>query len=141
LGAARTVPALQQDVHHPAQLVVAVWPLQLPLPATGLGVDVPTKGQLGTIGSPHQRSRSIAGSLHAAAMGVSQTGQPLAGRESTLHLGAGISEVFAIAHHPCLGLVGSQAYSAPGGKLAMSWPAVDAIKCQIAWVQTSQVHE
>ena len=29
LGAARTLPALRQDVHHPAQLVVAVWSLQL----------------------------------------------------------------------------------------------------------------
>ena len=81
------MPALRQDVHHPAQLVVAAWPLQLPLSATGLGVDVPTRGQLGAIGSSHQRSRSIAGSLHVAAMGLSQTGQSLAGYASALDLG------------------------------------------------------
>src|SRR5207245_7726504 len=70
------------------------------------------------IGSSHQRSRSIAGSLHVAAMGLSQTGQSLAGCASALDLGAGSAEVFSVAHHPRLGLAGSQAYSAPGGKRA-----------------------
>jgi hypothetical protein len=141
LGAAGTVPTLRQDVHHPAQLVVAVWSLQLLLSAKGLGVDVPTRGQLGAIGSAHQRPRSNAGSLHAAAMGLSKTGQPLAGRESALDLGAGRAEVFAGAHHPCLGLVGSQAYSAPGGKRAMSWPAVDELKQQIPLLEYLQAQD
>src|SRR2546422_3830953 len=60
LGAAGAMPALRQDVHHPAQVVVAAWALQLPLSATSLGGDVPTRGETGAIGSSHPTSRSIA---------------------------------------------------------------------------------
>jgi len=70
------VPSLPQDVHRPAQLVVAVWSLQLPLPAKGLGVDVPARSQLGAIGAAHQRSHPIAGPGYAAAMGAAKTHQP-----------------------------------------------------------------
>jgi len=74
-------------------------------------------------------------------VGLPQIGQFVAGRESALDLGAGSAEVFAGAHHPCLGLVGSQAYSAPGGKRAMSWPAVDELKQQIPLLEYLQAQD
>src|ERR1700722_7538273 len=40
-------------------------------------------------------------------------------------------EGFADAHHPRLGFVGGQPYSAAGGKRAMSWHAADLLKQRI----------
>jgi DNA primase len=74
-------------------------------------------------------------------VGLPQIGQFVAGRESALDLGAGSAEVFAGAHHPCLGLAGSQAYSAPGGKRAVSWPAVDELKQQIPLLEYLQAQD
>jgi DNA primase len=41
-------------------------------------------------------------------------------------------EPFQHIHHPCLGLSGSQAYSAPGGQLTMSAHAAELLKQQIS---------
>jgi DNA primase len=86
---------------------------------------------LGTGGARLQGSHAIAGFQHAAAMGLAQTHQSLADSESTAVVGARLAEVFADTHHPRLGLGGGRAYSAAGGKLTMSWPAVAALKQQI----------
>jgi len=45
---------------------------------------------------------------------------------------APLAILFVCAHHPCLGLASGRAYSAPGGKLTVTWPAVDAIKQKIS---------
>src|ERR1700730_18240583 len=64
-------------------------------------------------------------------MGLAQADQPLACSESTAVVGVRWAKVSANPHHPCLGLGGSRAYSAAGGKLTMSWQAVSALKQQI----------
>jgi DNA primase len=64
-------------------------------------------------------------------VGLAQAGQSLALPESVVELDLGLGEVSAGAHHPCLGLAGGQAYSAPGGQLAMRWKAADALKQQV----------
>src|SRR5437870_10139175 len=52
-----------------------------------------------------------------------------------------MAEIFQGAHHPCLGLGGSLAYSAPGGKLAMSWHAADALKQQVRLLDYLQAQQ
>jgi DNA primase len=42
------------------------------------------------------------------------------------------------SHHPRLGLAGSRAYSAVGGKLTVTWPAADAIKQQVSLLEYLQ---
>src|SRR5580704_11369398 len=63
-------------------------------------------------------------------MGLSQIGRPLVRCEGLARRTR--DEVFAGTHHPCLRLGGSQPYSAPGGKLSMSWQAADLLKQQIS---------
>jgi DNA primase len=62
-------------------------------------------------------------------MGLPQIGHPLVWRKGLAKRTR--DEVFAGTHHPCLGLGGRQPYSAPGGKLSMSWHAADLLKQQI----------
>jgi DNA primase len=62
-------------------------------------------------------------------MGLPQIGQPLV-RHKGLAWRTRV-EVFGGAHHPRLGLAGSQPYSAPGDKIPMSWPAANFLKQQI----------
>jgi DNA primase len=64
-------------------------------------------------------------------MGLAQIGQPLVWRKG-LDVGTQHLEVFAGAHHPRLGLGGSRPYSAPEGKLPMSWQAAELLKQQIS---------
>jgi hypothetical protein len=129
LGAAGALPAVRSDVHHLAELVASVWPLLATLPATSLRGNL-RRQRLGPGRSTLQRSHAVAGSDHGAALGLAPADQSLAEPEG-LDGDARWAELFAGAHHPCLGLGGSRAYSAAGGKLTMSWQAVSALKQQI----------
>jgi DNA primase len=64
-------------------------------------------------------------------LGLSQTDQPLVCRKG-LEAGPHGVEVFAVAHHPRLGLGRRQPYSALEGKLPMSWQAAELLKQQIS---------
>ena len=64
-------------------------------------------------------------------MGLSQIGQPMVRRKGVDVRTPGV-EVFAGAHHPCLGLDGCSPYSVPEGKLPMSWQTADLLKQQIS---------
>jgi len=63
------MPAVQEDFHHSARLVATVWPLQLLLPAAGLGIELSDQ-QLGAIRPSLQGSQSIAGPIDASAVGL-----------------------------------------------------------------------
>ena len=122
LGSPEPVPALQEDIHGLAHLVGPVWPLQLLLPAAGVGV-ARRAWRLGTIGSPLQRSHSIAGCVDASPVGLPQADQSLV-LDKDRTRGHGILNFIQWTYHPCLGLRSRRPYSAPGGKFAM--------KCQMA---------
>jgi DNA primase len=64
-------------------------------------------------------------------VGLAPTDQSVAWSESAVAVGLRSARIFAGTHHPRLGLGGRRAYSAAGGKLAISWQAVTALKQQI----------
>src|SRR5215831_17187488 len=74
---------------------------------------------------------SLARSGHPAALGMAPAAHPVRQSEDPRVLLAPLAILFVCAQHSCLGLVGGRAYAAPGGKLTVIWPAVDAIKQQI----------
>jgi len=78
-----------------------------------------------------QRFHAIARPSHAAPMDLARIGQPLVCGKGLDVFTHGV-EVFAATHHPCLGFSGCQPYSAPEGKLPMSWQAADLLKQQIS---------
>ena len=64
-------------------------------------------------------------------MGLLQIDQPLVWRKG-VDVRTHAVEVSSGTYHPCLGLGGRQPYSAPEGKLPMSWQAADLLKQQIS---------
>jgi DNA primase len=64
-------------------------------------------------------------------VGLAQTSRPLV-RAKGLDIFSHGVEVFSGTHHPRLGLGGRQPYSAPEGKLPMSWQTADLLKQQIS---------
>jgi hypothetical protein len=74
LGASGPMSAVPEDFHDLANLVGTARPLQLLLPTA---VPKQRIRQLGTIDPALQRSRPIAGSLHATTVGLPPAGQSL----------------------------------------------------------------
>jgi hypothetical protein len=70
LGAARIVPAMRKDVYGSARLRSSLWSLQSALPTAGMGIAGGTRGQLGAIGSAHQRWQPTTGPVHATTVGA-----------------------------------------------------------------------
>jgi hypothetical protein len=129
LGAPGTMSAVQDDFHGLTHMVGATRPLQLPVPAAGVGIKR-REPQLGTISSSLQRSHSIAGCIDASPMGVSQADQSLVLDQDRTRY-HGIANLIHCTHHPCLGLRSRQPYSAPGGEFAMKCEAAETLKQQI----------
>ena len=59
--------AMPENIHSAARMVAALWPLQLSLPATSMGVGARIR-KLGTIGSRCQRSKPITGPVHGGSL-------------------------------------------------------------------------
>jgi len=104
LGTARSLPPVWRNLHHPSCLVAAVRTLQFGLQARGLGIELPSWRRLGTNCSAVQRSQSITRSSDVAALGLSQTAEPMLQCEGLLVRLAWLADFLARAHHPCLGL-------------------------------------
>jgi hypothetical protein len=85
LGAARAVPAVQEDVHHPTELVFVVCALHSALSTAGPGRGLHRRRRMGTVRASLQGPRTFAWSQHATSMGLSQIGQPLVGAKAWLH--------------------------------------------------------
>jgi DNA primase len=131
----RTLP---ENIHRAARMVAALWPLQLSLPATGMGVGTRI-GQLGTIGSRCQRSKPITGPFHRGAL-VLAAG-PLCDSSVKQAVARSGLEHIAFAHHPCLGLERDQPYSAGGGRQFVNRKALDELKQQIPLLDYLQAHD
>jgi hypothetical protein len=104
LGTARSLPPVWRNLHHPSHLVAAVRPVQLGLPARGLGIGLQRWRRLGTNRSAVQRPQPMPRSSDVAALGLSQTAEPMLQREGLLVLSAWLANFLARPHHPCLGL-------------------------------------
>ena len=104
LGTAWPLPSVWRNLHHPSHLVVAVRPVQLGLPARGLGIGLQWWRRLGTNRSAVQRPQPMPRSSDVAALGLSQTAEPMLQCEGLLVLPARLADFWARAHHPCLGL-------------------------------------
>jgi hypothetical protein len=124
------MPSLPQDVYDSARLVTSLLPLQHRLPATSLGRAMRQQCRMGTGRTSLQRPDAFAGSRHPASMGLPQVSQSLVRRKG-LDVRTHPVEYFSVAYHPCLGLGDRQPYSAPEGKLPMSWRTADLLKQQI----------
>jgi hypothetical protein len=93
-----------RNLHHPSCLVAAIRTLQFGLPARGLGIGLQWWRRLGTNRSAVQRPRPMPRSSDVAALGLSQTAEPMLQCEGLLVLLAWLADFWARAHHPCLGL-------------------------------------
>ena len=100
--------AMPEDFHDPARLVAAQRSLQRLLPAAGVGIQVRKRQRLGTMHAADQRSRSIARSSYAAALGLSKSAQPVLLSDGLLAVVARLPKFLASTHHPCLGLGGGR---------------------------------
>ena len=116
----------QKTFTRAARLVAAVRPLQPPLPPKSLGVATPSQCQLGAIRSPRRQPVAIARSVYRATVGctLAASGNPAGGAALADHR----LESLDSTHHPYLGLDRDPPYSALGGKLSVSWQALDALK-------------
>ena len=104
LGSARSLPPVWRNLHHPSLLVVAIRPVQPSMSTTSLGAELQSWRRLGTSRSAVQRSQPIPRSSNVAALGLSQTAEPMLQCEGLLVLLAWLADFLARAHHPCLGL-------------------------------------
>ena len=130
--------AVPKDIHSAARMVAALRPLQLSLPATGMGVGTRIR-KLGTIGSRCQRSRPITGPIHSGALVlvVVSPGDPSVKQAVA---GCGLEHA-APTHHPCLGLERDQPYSARGGRQFVNRKALDELKQQIPLLDYLHAHD
>ena len=120
---------VQEDVHHSADLVATVCPLQLLLSPAGLGVELPGQ-QLGAISPSLQGPQPIAGPSNASPVGLPEADQSLVLDKGGTR-SPGIANLIHRTYHPCLGQRSRQPYSAPGGKIAMNSLAAETLKQQI----------
>ena len=119
---------MPENIHGPARMVTALWPLQPSLPTTSMGVGARI-AKLGTIGSRRQRSKPITGPVHGGSLVLAAV-LPCDSSFKQAVAGSGM-EHFAFTHHPCLGLERDPPYSAVGGKQSVSRKELDELKQQI----------
>jgi hypothetical protein len=105
--------ALPKNIHGAARMVATLWPLQLSLQATSMGVGARIR-KLGTIGSRCQRRKPITGPVHSEALVLAAV--PLCGSSVKQAVAGSGMEHFMPTHHPCLGSDRDQPYSARGGR-------------------------
>ncbi len=123
------MPSVQEDFHHSAHLVAAVWPVHLLLSAAGFGIELPDQ-QLGAIRRSLQGSHSIAGPIDASPVGLPEADQSVVlGKDGTRS--PGIANLIDRTYHPCLGLCGPRSYFAAGDEVAMKSQAAEMLKQQI----------
>src|ERR1700692_2120536 len=104
LDTTRPLPSVWRNLHHPSLLVVAIRPVQPSMPTTSLGIELQWGRRLGTNRSAVQRPQPRPRSSDVAALGLSQTAEPMLQCEGLLVLLAWLADFLARAHHPCLGL-------------------------------------
>ena len=131
----RTVP---ENIHGAARMVATLWPLQLSLQATSMGIGARIR-KLGTIGSRSQRPKPITGPVHSGALVLAAL--PLC--DSCVKQAAAGSgmEHFMPAHHPCLGSERDPPYSARGGRQFVNRKALDELKQQIPLLDYLHAHD
>jgi DNA primase len=122
------MPTVQEDVHGAANLVAAIWPLQLLLSSAGFGIELPDQ-QLGAISASLQGSQPVAGPRNASPVGLPEAVQSLVLGEDRTR--SHVASLIHRTYHPCLGLRSRRPYSAPGGKVAMKSQAAEMLKRQI----------
>ena len=130
--------ALPKNVHCAARMVATLWPVQLSLQTTSMGVGARIR-KLGTIGSRYQRRKPITGPVHSeavvpAAVSLCDSSVKQAGAGSGM-------EPLAVTYHPCLGLERDQPYSAGGGRQFVNRKALDELKQQIPLLDYLYAHD
>jgi DNA primase len=131
----RTLP---KNIHCAARMVATLWPLQLSLQATSMGVGARIR-KLGTIGPRCQRRKPITGPVHSKALVLAAV--PLCGSSVKQAVAGGGMEHIMPTHHPRLGLERDQSYSARGGRQFVNRKALDELKQQIPLLDYLHAHD